>query len=121
MNEKKQNYFAFQFLARLTHDYLNSAGLMDPYVRDIFERLFADNLMSNTIMVFFSDHGLRFGDIRETLSGRYENSRAAQGRRLQGDTGRIFRRFFLNPGVIQGDFFQKGLKWFMYRTFDFTR
>ena len=72
MNERKQKYFVFNFLAKLTHDFINSAGLEDPFVTNLMKRLFSDNLMSNTIMVFFSDHGIRFGEIRKTMSGKYE-------------------------------------------------
>ena len=69
---RKQKYFALHFMARLTHDKFNNAGLVDPLVKDLLEKLFDDNLMSDTILAFFSDHGLRFGPIRETLSGKYE-------------------------------------------------
>jgi len=59
-------------MARLTHDYLNSAGLADPIVAKLLNRLFNQNLLSNTILVLFSDHGIRFGPIRQTLSGKLE-------------------------------------------------
>lgn len=72
MNIRKQKYFAFTFMARLTHDYLNHAGYADPIVANLLNRLFANNLLSNTVLIFFSDHGLRYGKIRETLSGKLE-------------------------------------------------
>jgi glucan phosphoethanolaminetransferase (alkaline phosphatase superfamily) len=72
MDYRKQKYFAFAFLGRLTHDKLNNAGFTDPIVAKLFNKLFDQNLLSNTILVFFSDHGLRFGPIRETLSGKLE-------------------------------------------------
>lgn len=72
MKEWKQRYFAFHFMAKLTHDHLNNAGLMDPFVHRFFDKLFRYNLLENTIVIFFSDHGIRFGKIRETLSGKYE-------------------------------------------------
>ncbi|CAG2169864.1 unnamed protein product, partial [Oppiella nova] len=71
MNARKQKYFAFHFMARLTHDILNNVGYFDAIIDRLFGQLFAENLVSNTVIVFFSDHGLRFGDIRQTLSGRY--------------------------------------------------
>jgi hypothetical protein len=72
MDERQQKYFAFTFLGLLSHDLLNEAGLADPLVAHLFEKLFDGNLMSNTILIFFSDHGIRVGPIRETLSGKFE-------------------------------------------------
>lgn len=72
MDQRKQKYFAFTFMARLTHSYLNNAGLADPLFYNLFNRLFEDSLLFNTIVIFFSDHGIRFGAIRETLSGKIE-------------------------------------------------
>ena len=72
MNARKQKYFAFHFMARLTHDILNNVGYFDPIIDRLFGQLFRENLLTNTVIVFFSDHGLRFGDIRQTLSGKYE-------------------------------------------------
>ena len=59
-------------MVRLTHNVFNDAGLMDPFVTNLLNRLFSDNLMTNTILIFFSDHGIRFGPILRTLSGKYE-------------------------------------------------
>ncbi len=59
-------------MARLTHDDLNKAGLLDPIIAKLFKDLFDENLLSNTIIIFFSDHGIRFGPILETLSGKIE-------------------------------------------------
>jgi glucan phosphoethanolaminetransferase (alkaline phosphatase superfamily) len=59
-------------MARLTHDDLNKAGFADPIIAKLFTKFFNQNLLSNTILIFFSDHGLRFGSIRETLIGKVE-------------------------------------------------
>ena len=72
MDQRKQKYFALHFMARLTHNLFNNAGLMDPFVTEFLRRLFSDNLMTNTVLVFFSDHGIRFGPIRQTMSGSHE-------------------------------------------------
>ncbi|XP_054162122.1 uncharacterized protein LOC128960076 [Oppia nitens] len=74
MTDRKQKYFAFTFMARLTHDEVNNAGLVDPLTTHLFSKLFADNrrLLNDTVVIFFSDHGIRFGPIRTTLSGKYE-------------------------------------------------
>ncbi|CAG2169789.1 unnamed protein product [Oppiella nova] len=72
MNTRKHKYFAFHFMAKLSHDILNNCGYFDPIIDRLFGQLFRENLLTNTVIVFFSDHGLRFGDIRQTLSGKYE-------------------------------------------------
>ncbi|KAH7968050.1 uncharacterized protein LOC119382698 [Rhipicephalus sanguineus] len=65
-------HFGFAFVARLTHDTLNNAGYADaPSVR-LLERLYGSGALKNTLLVFFSDHGLRFGPIRSTFVGKLE-------------------------------------------------
>ncbi|XP_077519495.1 uncharacterized protein LOC144129324 [Amblyomma americanum] len=65
-------HFGFAFVARLTHDTLNNAGYADaPSVR-LLERLYSSGALKNTLLVFFSDHGLRFGPIRSTYVGKLE-------------------------------------------------
>jgi membrane-anchored protein YejM (alkaline phosphatase superfamily) len=59
-------------MARLTHHNLNKVGFADPIIVKLFTKLFNQNLLSNTILIFFSEHGLRFGPIRETLIGKVE-------------------------------------------------
>ena len=72
MNTRKQKYFALHFMVRLTHHWSYNPGLVDPLVTKLFEKLFDQNLMSDTILVFFSDHGQRKGPARDTLTGKYE-------------------------------------------------
>lgn len=72
MKQRNQHYFAFVFMARLTHNDANNAGFADLPVYTLLSKLFHNNLLDNTIMVLFSDHGIRFGKMRETISGRIE-------------------------------------------------
>lgn len=72
MQQRREKYFAFTWMARLSHNDLNRAGFVDPFVAKLLAKLFDEKLMSNTILMFFSDHGIRFGAIRETLSGKIE-------------------------------------------------
>ena len=67
-----QKYFALHFMVGLTHDVFNNAGLMDPFVAKLLKRLFEEQLIADTVIIFFADHGMRFGSIRETMSGKYE-------------------------------------------------
>ena len=72
MKSRNQKYFAFHFMVKLTHDFFNNAGLLDPFVTKFLSEAFEEGLFDETVLVFFSDHGIRFGLIRETMSGKYE-------------------------------------------------
>jgi hypothetical protein len=65
-------HFAFVFLTGLTHDSLESAGAADSPYLNFFRRMKADGNLNNSVVVFFSDHGMRFGDIRQTYMGKLE-------------------------------------------------
>ena len=57
----------------MTHDWLNGAHYMDVPYHNLFTKLFEENLVENTLILFFSDHGLRLGPIRMTRMGEVEN------------------------------------------------
>ncbi|GBL82572.1 hypothetical protein AVEN_263662-1 [Araneus ventricosus] len=65
-------FFAFLFLARLTHDVFNFAGYADEPTYQLLKYLDESKILNNTMLVFFSDHGIRYGKIRETRIGQYE-------------------------------------------------
>ena len=69
---KNNPYFAFSFLTRLTHDGINKAGAADEPYYDFISSLHQSGALENTLLVFFSDHGMRFGPIRESYSGKME-------------------------------------------------
>ncbi|XP_013774311.1 uncharacterized protein LOC106459260 [Limulus polyphemus] len=70
MDDKK--YFLFAFTATLTHNVLNYAGYADSPSYDLLQFLHNSGTLNRTIMIFFSDHGIRFGKIRKTLLGKIE-------------------------------------------------
>ncbi|XP_054160221.1 uncharacterized protein LOC128958398 [Oppia nitens] len=72
LTQRQQNYFAFIFMAHLTHNNANYAGYADLPLYALLHKLFDQNLMENTILFLFSDHGIRFGKIRSTASGMLE-------------------------------------------------
>ena len=69
---RKQLYFTFLFLTRLSHDYLNNAGLLDEVYHGFLKTIYKAGYLNNTILVLFSDHGMRFGEIVETSQGYLE-------------------------------------------------
>ncbi|KYB29144.1 uncharacterized protein LOC664132 isoform X2 [Tribolium castaneum] len=62
--------FGLFWMNSFSHDNINLPSSMDEkivsFLKDIYDRL------DNTILVFFSDHGFRFGDIRNTHTGWLE-------------------------------------------------
>ena len=63
-NTKTKPYFAYSFFTKLTHDYQNDASKGDEMFLEFFQEIHRNNVLDNTILVFFSDHGLRFGNMR---------------------------------------------------------
>ncbi|XP_064469513.1 uncharacterized protein LOC135384232 [Ornithodoros turicata] len=65
--------FIYSWMSDLTHDFFNYAGYVDLPFRRTFETLTKTGVMDRSLVVFVSDHGLRYGDFRQTLMGRYED------------------------------------------------
>ncbi|GIX91787.1 hypothetical protein CEXT_330881 [Caerostris extrusa] len=65
-------HFSFTMVSTITHDKLNKAGWADvPTVR-LLEDMLDMGAFNNSLLVLFSDHGLRFGGIRRTYVGKFE-------------------------------------------------
>lgn len=64
--------FTFTFIARLTHDVLKYAGYADKPAYDLIKDLDKIGIFNRSLFIFFSDHGIRFGDIRQTYIGKIE-------------------------------------------------
>jgi hypothetical protein len=65
-------YFALTFLSSLTHDSQALSAEMDEIMSKFFSKAIESNALNNTIVIFFADHGLRFGSIRWSDIGSYE-------------------------------------------------
>ncbi|KFM65353.1 hypothetical protein X975_19567, partial [Stegodyphus mimosarum] len=64
--------FAFTFIARLTHDIFKYAGYADKPSYELLKDLKDYGATNQSLLIFFSDHGIRFGDIRKTYIGKIE-------------------------------------------------
>lgn len=67
-------FFAYVWMSELAHDHLNMAGHSDEPFREALEKLHDSGVLNKTVLVFISDHGIRFGSLRQTYIGRFEDS-----------------------------------------------
>lgn len=66
----EQPYFNLFWSNSFSHNELNMPTIMDVRIRTFLEEI--HDYLNSTIVIFFSDHGLRFGKIRETYVGWLE-------------------------------------------------
>ncbi|XP_017050131.1 uncharacterized protein LOC108094181 [Drosophila ficusphila] len=80
MNEKlmphKQRYpfFSFYWWANGFHEFFNSPRLADGRFERLLRSLDETGITNNTIILFMSDHGLRWGRFRRSFQGMIEDS-----------------------------------------------
>lgn len=78
----RHGYFAVFWLNTFSHNDVNTPSAMDRRTADMLSRLLGDRLLDNAVTVVLSDHGLRFGRIRETQVGWLEDRMPAFYARL---------------------------------------
>lgn len=69
---KNQANFGFFWMNSFSHNELNAPSGMDYKVRGFLRDITSDGITNNSFVVFLSDHGLRFGEIRYTDTGWLE-------------------------------------------------
>ncbi|KAH8365917.1 hypothetical protein KR093_007301 [Drosophila rubida] len=69
---RNESFFGFFWTNTHSHSDISQTSSMDDYLRNYLQRLVAQGTMEHSIVVFFSDHGLRFGPTRATWSGHLE-------------------------------------------------
>ncbi|XP_015929498.2 uncharacterized protein [Parasteatoda tepidariorum] len=65
-------YFAFCMVSILTHDVADYASYADAPAARLLKGLDETGALNNSVLVIFSDHGIRYGKIRETYIGKFE-------------------------------------------------
>ncbi|KAH7959442.1 hypothetical protein HPB49_011201 [Dermacentor silvarum] len=69
----ERHFFAYVWINEITHNYLNAAGYADEPFQLHLQALQTSGVLDHTVLVFLSDHGLRFGDYRSTYIGKFED------------------------------------------------
>ncbi|XP_025074094.1 uncharacterized protein LOC105427274 [Pogonomyrmex barbatus] len=67
-------YFAFIWQASLTHDYFTYPQLGDNSYHEFIEYASREGLLNRTALIVMSDHGMRWGEFRQTYQGKIEDS-----------------------------------------------
>ncbi|XP_070140999.1 uncharacterized protein [Drosophila kikkawai] len=67
-----ETYFGFFWTNTHSHSDISQTSSMDEYMAEYLRKLVRQGTMDNSVVVFFSDHGLRFGPTRATWSGHLE-------------------------------------------------
>ncbi|GFR60724.1 hypothetical protein ElyMa_003538900 [Elysia marginata] len=69
---KDKPYFGFTFITRLTHDSASLVGSADFAYVKFLRRFKEEGHFNNTVLILYSDHGYRFGDMRDSYVGKVE-------------------------------------------------
>ncbi|KAJ4441721.1 hypothetical protein ANN_11579 [Periplaneta americana] len=67
-----KDFFGFFWSITLTHDFLNLPNLGDGTFEQFLLHLNETGSLNRTVLILMSDHGIRWGSIRETYQGRME-------------------------------------------------
>lgn len=65
-----RRYFNLFWANSFSHSALNMPSVMDDRVKQFLESI--DGYLNSTVVIFFSDHGMRFGSIRKSFVGWLE-------------------------------------------------
>lgn len=64
--------FGIFWMNTFSHNNINSPTRMDVKVKTFFEKLKDNGIFNSSVVFLLSDHGIRFGPIRKTIQGWYE-------------------------------------------------
>nr|CAI5831946.1 unnamed protein product [Callosobruchus analis] len=69
---KNQPKFGIFWMNTFSHNYISSPSRMDGVFERFFTDLKKDGVLEDNMVVLLADHGMRFGPIRSTIQGWYE-------------------------------------------------
>ena len=64
--------FALSFMTEIAHEYPNFLSYADKDFKDFLQWMHEKGHLNHTVLIFFSDHGARIDEIRNTFVGRIE-------------------------------------------------
>ncbi|KAI8787969.1 hypothetical protein BgiBS90_010637 [Biomphalaria glabrata] len=65
--------YATVFFTRLTHADMANVAIFDDYLHEVYNAWLSKGHLDRTLLITFSDHGPRYGAIRETFNGMVES------------------------------------------------
>lgn len=71
MNHTRR-YFQLIWATSLTHDYLNDGHMGEMPLLNFFQWMNTKGFLNDTVFILMSDHGIRWGEIRNYLQGELE-------------------------------------------------
>lgn len=69
---KGNPYFGLFWMNTFSHNDISTTSSMDLRVKEYLVQLKTSGILDESLVIFFSDHGMRFGPIRELLTGWFE-------------------------------------------------
>uniref|UniRef100_A0A1A9WBJ3 DUF229 domain-containing protein n=1 Tax=Glossina brevipalpis TaxID=37001 RepID=A0A1A9WBJ3_9MUSC len=70
---QNNDFFSFFWTMSATHDDLNSPQILDERILNLLKLFDASKILDRTVIFLMSDHGLRYGDYRQTHQGGLED------------------------------------------------
>lgn len=70
---KKDSFFGFFWLNSFSHDVKSHPEIADKIVENFLNQLAYTGVLMNTFVIFLSDHGLRFGELRFTMESYFDD------------------------------------------------
>ncbi|OQR69235.1 hypothetical protein BIW11_01884 [Tropilaelaps mercedesae] len=73
LRTSRKPLWLYPWFSELSHNDLTGASRADGLFANFLARMDKEDFLETTIIFFISDHGFRFGDLRHTPLGRYED------------------------------------------------
>ena len=70
--KKEEKFFSFFWTSTMTHEFINYPILLDDDLSNLLLKMKDQGYLDKTVLLLLSDHGIRYGDFRETNQGMIE-------------------------------------------------
>ncbi|KAK6186940.1 hypothetical protein SNE40_006196 [Patella caerulea] len=88
--------FMFGFHGEISHENNNNIEYMDEDIVELFQYLESSGYLNDTLLIFMSDHGARFGKFRSTVQGKQEERMPLFGFRFPSWFERVYPEVIRN-------------------------